>query len=499
MNQEFDLDDFEELLKNHTEKHRIYPSDAVWRNINNGLHGKRRWPALTFSAILIGAVLTAGFIFLHPNKNLFDHPEFLVINNNVNKNKIIVANRQNNKTNKNLLAVRALKPADEKSVIYSINQMASPVGNQETTVETEAPFDIPANNNTLVSLNEPVNEPSTTSVQSKAVTEITQKASSSTSKLENHTLKTAAANAMTVVQSFSPQASLVVNKKDEDKSIEKKNLAEKIENQAIPEKTIDKTVLPAAPKPTTTTAKEKIENPWEVSFYATPSVSYRDLSLDQSYDYHYSVNTALGGSPRNDVNQYVSQRPALGMGAGVGISYAISNRFKLTGGLQFNYRQYNFKAYVSAPQQASLLLNRGGYADSMITYSNIRTEGVNAVSIGNYYFQLSAPIGFQYTAIQGKKVDILFGANLQPTYQFNKDMYMLTSDFKAYTMEPSLVRRWNINTGIEITARFKAAGVQWEVGPQLRYQMLPTQISNYIIHENLIDYGLKIGIIKQLR
>src|ERR1700712_4833205 len=113
MDQDFDLDDFENLLKNQTEKHRMYPSDAVWRNINSNLHGKRRWPALTFSAILIGAILTAGFIFLHPNKNLFDHPEFVGDNYNGNKTKIIVASNQNNHSSKKLTGVNALKAADE--------------------------------------------------------------------------------------------------------------------------------------------------------------------------------------------------------------------------------------------------------------------------------------------------------------------------------------------------------------------------------------------------
>jgi hypothetical protein len=493
MNEEFDLDDFENLLRNQTEKHRIYPNDAVWRNINNNLHGNRRWPALTFSAIVIGAILTAGFILLHPNKNLFDHPGFIVENNNVNKNKIIVVSKQNNK----LAPAGVLKPTDEKAVIYSINQMASPLTDMETVVEIEAPFNMPSSANTLVSLNEPVNNAPTIQTQTKAAPEIAP--AKTASKVDNRSQKVAATNASNILQGFLPQQALVADNQGEGKNTDKLKLTQKIESQEVENKTIDKSAFPAIPKPTAKAVKEKIENPWEATFYITPSISYRTLSLDQSYDYHYSVNSALAGNPANDVNKFVTQSPALGFGAGVSVSYAISNRFRLTGGLQFNYRQYNFKAYVSSTQQASLLLNRGSYADSMVTYSNIRTAGVNAVSIGNYYFQLSVPIGFQYTAIQGKKVDILFGANLQPTYQFNRDMYMLTSDFKAYTMEPSLARRWNINTGVEVTARFKAAGLQWEVGPQLRYQMLPTQISNYIIHENLIDYGLKIGIVKQLK
>src|ERR1700712_5743437 len=111
MNQEFDLDEFEELLRSQTDKHRMYPDDAVWRNINNRLHGKRRWPALTFSAILTVAVLTAGFIFLHPKKDFFNQSDFLVDNNNAAKSQIIVAEKHSSK-HRNIIG--GLKPADEK-------------------------------------------------------------------------------------------------------------------------------------------------------------------------------------------------------------------------------------------------------------------------------------------------------------------------------------------------------------------------------------------------
>lgn len=486
MNQKFDLDEFEQLLKNQTDKHRMYPDDAVWRNINNSLHGKSHWHALTFSAILTVAVLTAGFIFLHPKKDLFNHQDFLTDNNNVSR----VGNVALAKHHANVNFVSGLKPVDEKLVIYSINDLATQSDN--TINEIESSFGIYADNNVVVSLNEPINnEPITIQTQSKNVA--SDKPTSA--KQDNSPKKTITSNLLDkqLLEAFVlPQQPTMVENATAKADNNKENNQEDFNEQTItqvknPEEAIIKK------------RKEKIENPWEMSFYATPSISYRTLSLDQTFDSHYPYNSALTGNQRTDVNNFVNQRSAVGLEVGTSLLYSITNKLKVKAGLQFNYRQYNFNAYLTPTQQASLLLNRGTYADSIVTFSNISTQGINAVSIGNYYYQLSIPIGFEYTAIQGQKVDIAIGATLQPTYQFNKDMYMVTSDYKAYTIEPSLARRWNINTGVELIARFKAAGLQWQAGPQLRYQMLPTQINSYIIHEHLVDYGLKIGIVKQLR
>ena len=70
MKKNFNLDELEEFLSDSADQHRMYPSDKVWRNINKELHGNKSWPALTFGAILTGAVITAGLILVHPDKSL---------------------------------------------------------------------------------------------------------------------------------------------------------------------------------------------------------------------------------------------------------------------------------------------------------------------------------------------------------------------------------------------------------------------------------------------
>jgi hypothetical protein len=42
-------------------------------------------------------------------------------------------------------------------------------------------------------------------------------------------------------------------------------------------------------------------------------------------------------------------------------------------------------------------------------------------------------------------------------------------------------------------------GARWQIGPEFRYQLLSTYSNEYPIHENLKGYGLKIGLVKELK
>ena len=89
----------EEFLQRETSQHRMYPSDHIWRNIHKELHGKKQWPALTITAVLMTTALCISTILndypselqykkLHTNSgrnlNLFQntYPFFSGLNNN---------------------------------------------------------------------------------------------------------------------------------------------------------------------------------------------------------------------------------------------------------------------------------------------------------------------------------------------------------------------------------------------------------------------------------
>ena len=121
------------------------------------------------------------------------------------------------------------------------------------------------------------------------------------------------------------------------------------------------------------------------------------------------------------------------------------------------------------------------------------------MEITNRYFEISVPVALDIRMANWKKIQLYVAGGLQPTYQFNQSMYMVSSDYKNYIQEPDLVRNFNLNTSFEAFMTYKAAGVTWQVGPQIRYQLLPGATNQYPVRERLIDYGFKIGVVKTLR
>ena len=71
MEDNFNQNDFEEFLQDQVRNHRMYPSDAVWREIDKKLHGEKRWPALTIVASLLLAVTVLVCVYFTPKPNIF--------------------------------------------------------------------------------------------------------------------------------------------------------------------------------------------------------------------------------------------------------------------------------------------------------------------------------------------------------------------------------------------------------------------------------------------
>jgi hypothetical protein len=78
------------------------------------------------------------------------------------------------------------------------------------------------------------------------------------------------------------------------------------------------------------------------------------------------------------------------------------------------------------------------------------------------------------------------------------DAYLVSSDFKNYAQEQSLMRKFNVAAGAETFVSYNAGGIQLQVGPQIRYQLL-SSYKNYPIKEFIMDAGIKVGITKTLK
>jgi hypothetical protein len=104
------------------------------------------------------------------------------------------------------------------------------------------------------------------------------------------------------------------------------------------------------------------------------------------------------------------------------------------------------------------------------------------------------PIGAEVNLIGDDKVQFGVGGTLQPTYVLGDRAYLLSTDYKNYAQVPWLIRRWNVSSGLEAFVSYNTGKMKWQVGPEMRYQLLSSFISKYPVKENLFDFGLKIGV-----
>jgi len=64
MERDFNTDDFELFLKQKADQHKLFPSDKVWRGINNSLHPGLKWIKIGGSLLVVTALV---FIFQETN------------------------------------------------------------------------------------------------------------------------------------------------------------------------------------------------------------------------------------------------------------------------------------------------------------------------------------------------------------------------------------------------------------------------------------------------
>jgi hypothetical protein len=210
--------------------------------------------------------------------------------------------------------------------------------------------------------------------------------------------------------------------------------------------------------------------------YFTPTVSYRKLS-------------------DNYIDNVAPHKPAFGFELGLAAKYLVSKNTKFRAGLQFNVNRYEIKTYDSYAQLATIRLNdRNGtdYVRTVTNYNNF--TGYQSNWLQNFYFQVSAPVGVEFKVKGDDKVQFGLASTVQPTYLLGDKAYVISSDYKNYANMPDLVRRWNVNTSLETFVAYSTGHLNWQVGPQVRYQILSSYVKKYPVKENLFDFGLKVGI-----
>jgi len=237
---------------------------------------------------------------------------------------------------------------------------------------------------------------------------------------------------------------------------------------------------------------------WEL--YITPSLNTHYLNGLNYQTMNQSIQNAPVMVVRlANVNGFVDNTPVIGYELGGNLMYKLSKNFSLKAGLAFSFNRYYIKAYNPGPTQASATLNSylGYIADSSV---NFASSGINKnpTHYQNRYYQISMPVGLEMKVAGNGKLQLHLGATVQPSYLLNTDAYVLSDDYNSYSKDAQAFRRWNINLGAEAFISYGTGKLRWELGPQVRYQLLSTYKNNYSLKENMLTYGIRIGISKTI-
>jgi hypothetical protein len=225
-----------------------------------------------------------------------------------------------------------------------------------------------------------------------------------------------------------------------------------------------------------------------LQFYFTPSVSYRILYIDNK---PYFRNN--GRDPESSVSHY----PATGLEAGVAIVRSLSKRWRFKGGLQMNFSRYNINASKSNTELVYVSLSQNSGFERN---TNIRNGGgILPKKLMNENLQISLPVGMEFMATGNEKLSLNFAGTIQPSISLYAGGYMVTTNYKNYISAENIFRHYNIQTGIECFVKTNLGLIDLQVGPQIRYQLLSNTLGSYPIKEHLIDYGIKIGIVKKIQ
>jgi len=441
-------EDFEKQLKEKADQFKMYPSDKVWNEVHGSLHIRRRRFVAGMSFLIGSILILAGSQLLSPSKT-----------------------------------------TSPKTVAANVSNPSKPAAAADIQTFTPNSFDagIPGSTGHHVAGSPSTNVPFI--LQSAPVPE-TESASGDLQpeKMQtNARIRTQPSSEPRVAEN----SESLLNAQDlNENDLLKAGVA--VANTSTTELVAENSVTQL-----THTRNDRFS--WEI--FVAPMLTAHYLNGLSYQNLSQSVQTApiMVGYFTN-VNGFTDNTPLLGYDVGGNVLYKISKNISLKAGVEFSFSRYYIKAFNSNTGQATPTLNSyfGYIADSLV---NFNSGGINKnpQHYQNRYYQLSIPVGVVMKVAGKGKVQLHLGATLQPSYLLNTDAYVLSDDYNTYIKDANAFRRWNLIAGAEAYISYGVGKMRWELGPQVRYQIFSTYTNSAPVQENMLNYGIRIGISKSIR
>ena len=501
MERRFDMSDFEQSLKDHADQFKLMPSKRVWNGIYNNLHPGSSWPSITVAIILVITLITIGNLNNSP-KSSKEVTAFNSASKQTNNANSLILPVEKSNVEKNSTEIKGLNQGEKISGFNSLEKNSSQEENRLTN---------------QVSLDKKTSDGNThqISAASNSVNDNTI-----TSQGNNFNLSKKAGNILKSNENSIPVFETRALQNDQNELAFKfpTILFEKessipvfYENEWLPTRSFPTFNLKNAPvipstktgvinskENTSTNKKLKKKNKnVEWTFYVTPmisSVSFHRKTIHPTPQ-NASAIVVLPNQPEPSLQ--LIRNPRLGLETGAEVAFQFSKKFKFITGANINYSSYNNISNLIHPTFATLTLagKSGNYSKNYLThYGN--GQSPSQINLTNYSLETSIPIGLEYIIWKSGKIEINAASVFEPSAIIKGNAFVISNEGRYYINDPSLIRKFNVSANLGTSITFKGKKIKWHIGPDFRYQLLPTYKNIYPVKEHFLDYGIRIGISK---
>lgn len=456
--------DFEQFLKQNADQYRMYPSEKVWKGIYHSLHGRKRWITLGFSLFALTIVSVTWIMLSSPSPSSPSQEVQHSVNLNTTPTEV-TAN-----SNENIHKPQIIGPSAKS--LKNTNPLLTFLDDYDMEIPD---MDLPVESNISMVKDEPGNS---------IVNEINVYVRNEPQILETETK-----------EATLPQL-IYITDPATDNNPDPGTFISSISDQSEVKKLSSTDIFPLSIESVVNSFKAKAKKKVLLQAYVAPTISYRALSENKSFLSSTASANSFSPNPASfDVKRAVTHKPAIGLEIGATAKFPVAKNINVRSGIQFNISRYDIKAFTYNGEVATIALDDGSGGNSVYKWTKYRNfNGYSSNWLQNYYFSVSIPVGVEVKIAGNKKTSFGVAGTIQPTYVLRDKAYLLSTDFKNYAQVPWLIRRWNANTSIETFVNYSSGKLKWQVGPQVRYQVLSSFQDKYPVKENLFDFGLKVGI-----
>jgi hypothetical protein len=490
MEREFYNNEFEDLIKESADDFKMYPSKKVWQGLYNNLHPGRRWPSLGVTLALIFGLITISYL------NTQQFSQSRIVDQNVSPVQSTASNNVTSVAAPDILvssadeqSVNANSFLQKKTITISGNTTA------KATIKKVSYYD-------YQNIESPALEQVSISVLKEAHNKVSQENSiPALSTVESNQHKNAelllskAPSEYAITYINNSPALAGINSLSNSISVSERtgNTNVTILQNFIPQEITASKTAKAVKKLKTSKVR------WMYSL--SPTVSYRRYTATEAHDANVVLAGLFNVLPGYDLNRKFSHHPSAGLEAGLTMKYPLNKYLKFTTGLQLNYSSYIIEANTVHPMMATLLMQNKN-TGAPIAYSSIsfygNGPGVAPVNLRNYAVNVSIPVGLEYQLGGNDKVKYYIAATAQPVLALMNRSYILSTDNKNYLTNSSMARQWNMATNVGAFMSVNSKKLNWQLGPQVNYQLLSSYTDAYPVKEHYINYGIKLAVGKKL-